>query len=142
MLAGTGLEVAAMNDHKMLCMIGAKIGLAEALAQLSEESAELAEAALKLRRAMGTKNPTPVTVEEARDNLLEEIADVSNCIIALGLDTGIDRLYVQGVMSRKTRRWAVRLGLMEDEEGGISDGEAKCSSPADAGTQRNPAAGV
>ena len=111
-----------MNDHKMLCQIGAKLGADEVLAQLAEEADELAEAALKLRRAMGTKNPTPITQKEARENLLEEIADVSNCIIALGLDTGIDRLYVQGVMSRKTRRWAVRLGLMEDEEGGISDG--------------------
>lgn len=111
-----------MNDHKMLCQIGAKLGVDEVLAQLAEEADELAEAALKLRRSMGAKNPTPVTREEARENLLEEIADVSNCIIALGLDTGIDRLYVQGVMSRKTRRWAVRLGLMEEEEGGISDG--------------------
>ena len=50
----------------------------ELLAQLAEECAELSQAALKLRRALTGINPTPVTAEEARANLVEEIADILN----------------------------------------------------------------
>ena len=48
----------------------------EILAQLAEEASELAQAALKLRRALDGKNPTPKSVEECEANLLEETADV------------------------------------------------------------------
>lgn len=48
---------------------------AELLAQLAEEGAELAQAALKLRRAYDGTNPTPKTVGECLDNLQEEVAD-------------------------------------------------------------------
>ena len=44
----------------------------ERLAQLAEEAAELAQAALKLRRAIDGTNPTPKTIAEARENLIEE----------------------------------------------------------------------
>lgn len=39
---------------------------AEVLAQFAEECTELAQAALKLRRALDGKNPTPNTEEERR----------------------------------------------------------------------------
>lgn len=52
----------------------------ELLAQLAEECAELSQAALKLRRALTGINPTPVTAEEARKNLVEEAADVYNVL--------------------------------------------------------------
>ena len=61
------------------------IGESEMLCQLAEEAAELSQAALKLRRALGCNNPTPVTVEEARRNLVEEAADVYN-VLGLLLD--------------------------------------------------------
>lgn len=48
----------------------------ELLAQLAEEAAELAQAALKLRRAYTGINPTPVTRRAAYNALLEELADV------------------------------------------------------------------
>ena len=48
----------------------------EILAQLAEEASELAQAALKLRRAMDGTNPTPKDVEECEMNLLEELADI------------------------------------------------------------------
>lgn len=38
----------------------------EILAQLAEEASELAQAALKLRRALDGTNPTPKSVEECR----------------------------------------------------------------------------
>lgn len=38
----------------------------EILAQLAEEASELAQAALKLRRALDGTNPTPKSVEECK----------------------------------------------------------------------------
>lgn len=48
----------------------------EILAQLAEEASELAQAALKLRRALDGTNPTPKSIEECEENLLEELADI------------------------------------------------------------------
>ncbi len=53
-----------------------KVGESAILEQLAEECAELAKAALKLSRVMRKENPTPVTVNDAFDNLVEEIGDV------------------------------------------------------------------
>ena len=51
----------------------------EILALLAEEAAELAQAALKLRRVLDGTNPTPVTEGAARNDLVEEYGDVLNC---------------------------------------------------------------
>ena len=48
----------------------------EILAQLAEEASELAQAALNLRRALDGTNPTPKSVEECEENLLEALADI------------------------------------------------------------------
>ena len=81
------------------------------LCQIAEEAAELAQAALKLRRAVGSTNPTPVTRNEATEELITEIADTAvavkvylACDAAVGLDDVIKR-----IMSRKTARWVERL---------------------------------
>lgn len=84
----------------------------ELLNQLAEEAAELAEAALKLRRAYMGVNPTPVTGQEAFENLLEEMADVYNCIHVLGFDTCENLGQVQRIMVGKQERWADRLKQM------------------------------
>ena len=55
----------------------------EILAQLAEEASELAQAALKLRRALDRTNPTPKSVAECEANLMEEIADINNAVRAL-----------------------------------------------------------
>lgn len=55
----------------------------EILAQLAEEASELAQAALKLRRALDGTNPTPKSVVECEANLIEEFADISNVVDAL-----------------------------------------------------------
>lgn len=44
----------------------------EILAQLAEEASELAQATLKLRRALDGTNPTPKSVAECEANLIEE----------------------------------------------------------------------
>ena len=79
----------------------------ELLTQLAEECAELSQAALKLRRALTGINPTPVTAEEARRNLVEEAADVYN-VLGLLLDAE-DNVEIYDIIRRKKARWLNRL---------------------------------
>lgn len=79
----------------------------ELLAQLAEEAAELSQAALKLRRALTGINPTPVTADEARKNLVEEAADVYN-VLGLLLDAA-DNAEIYSIIRRKKERWLNRL---------------------------------
>ena len=51
----------------------------ELLAQLAEECSELSQAALKLRRALTGINPTPVTADEARKNLVRRQRMSTTC---------------------------------------------------------------
>ena len=86
--------------------------LEDALCQLAEEAAELAQAALKYRRALTGSNPTPVTPEEARENLLEETADVLLCLKTAGVkinDRDGDGHVIGTTMRRKNARWIARL---------------------------------
>lgn len=81
--------------------------MTEILAQLAEEAVELAKAGLKLRRAIDGTNPTPVTYEDARENLIEEYADVICCMnIILNLE---DFEQIQNISERKMHRWKNRL---------------------------------
>lgn len=74
------------------------------LYQLAEEASELAKAALKKARIIRDANPTPVTIYEANDNLMEEIADVYNCINQLE-DAYVDKK----IVDEKEARWVDRL---------------------------------
>ncbi|MCC8063705.1 MAG: hypothetical protein LIO70_01305 [Clostridiales bacterium] len=80
---------------------------AEILAQLAEEAAELAQAALKLRRVLDGTNPTPVTAIDAKAQLREEFADVLNCIEPI-LTAG-DALMLPTIQDAKRERWLKRL---------------------------------
>jgi len=62
---------------------------------------------LKLRRALTGINPTPVTAEEARKNLVEETADVYN-VLGLLLDAE-DNAEIYDIIRRKKARWVKRL---------------------------------
>ena len=95
--------------------IAMRLGMEVLLCQLAEECAELIQAAMKLYRIRNGENPTPVTEEEAKAALLEEIADVSICLTALGIDTGLNRMKIQAEVDRKTRRWAERLGIEAEQ---------------------------
>ncbi len=87
----------------------------EILAQLAEEASELAQAALKLRRALDGTNPTPKNVEECRKAFEEEYADVVNCIIALDLDdVAFERM--QKMQHEKEVRWLSRLEAKEQSD--------------------------
>ena len=81
----------------------------ELLCQLSEECAELIQAAMKLRRAITKVNPTPVTYETAMDNVYEEIADILGVLKALELDVEKDMDQHNARISHKYERWVGRL---------------------------------
>ena len=74
--------------------------------KLGEE--ELAQAALKLRRCITKKNPTPVKLEDAEDNLTEELADI--LLVAKTLRRWSERAdEIEAIAERKTTRWANRI---------------------------------
>lgn len=107
------------------------LGTEELLAQLAEEAAELGKAALKLRRALNGKNPTPVSPAEAILNVQEEMADVLLCVLSVGLD----EQSAEQTIREKIPRWSGRInrdpdsdcppwkgGGFHDDEGGYHEG--------------------
>lgn len=93
----------------------------EILAQLAEEASELAQAALKLRRALDGTNPTPKNVAECEANFIEEFADIDNVINVL-LDAWFgddfkseDEFWnaVREIEDSKYSRWLSRLEAKE-----------------------------
>ena len=92
---------------KQIEIIREKLSTEELLCQLAEECAELSQAALKLRRAIQKENPTPVSINDAGEHLIEEIADVRLVVKVLEYDT-FDLVY-QNIMRHKLKRWVRRL---------------------------------
>ena len=90
---------------------------AEILAQLAEEAAELAQAALKYRRAIdkAKTNPTTTTEADAYVNLIEEAGDVICCLGALGINLNKDRR-LWNSSAVKLERWVNRLEAREREK--------------------------
>ena len=97
--------------------IASRLSNEELLCQLAEEAAELAQAALKVRRVITGTNPTPMNYRDACDNLIEEIADVraaERVVICAGTeDTSTAHLAIESKMKYKTYRWAKRLRKKE-----------------------------
>ncbi len=97
----------------------------EILAQLAEEASELAQAALKLRRALDGTNPTPKSVAECEANLMEEFADINNatdalCDVWFGNDFKSEHEFwnaVQEIADNKYFRWLSRLKEKENKNG-------------------------
>lgn len=85
-----------------------KIGEGALMNQIAEECCELAQAALKYRRCLDGENPTPVGLEEAKANMLEEIADVWLCTELFAVSPE-DVMKIAETMERKHLRWAERL---------------------------------
>jgi hypothetical protein len=96
----------------------------EILAQLAEEASELAQAALKLRRALDGTNPTPKSVAECEANLMEEFADISNAVDVLcdawfGDDLDSEREFWDAkyeIEDTKYKRWLSRLEAKEKSD--------------------------
>lgn len=97
----------------------------EILAQLAEEFSEGAQAALKLRRALDGVNPTPITVDDAASNLVEELADVIHCAaVFFGQELGEDDAgntfndvcdSILKIAGQKHDRWLKRLAENEEK---------------------------
>lgn len=102
-------DTETMNENQ-ISRIVETIGLSALLEQLAEESAELAQAALKTARVLRDENPTPVTYHDAWEHLVEEIADVTLCIEALNPAKPDDLEPVGDIMLHKFKRWMQRLG--------------------------------
>ncbi len=82
----------------------------EILARLAEKASKLAQAALKLRRALDGTNPTPKSVKECRKAFEEEYADVMVCMTALGFSDDRKAYKRIGIIaSEKYYRWLHRL---------------------------------
>ena len=90
-----------------------QLGTPELLTQLAEESAELAQAALKHRRALTGDNPTPTSAAKTAANLVEEMADVELCISMLS--TPEDNHQKRGIKRFKATRWLERLRAARQE---------------------------
>ena len=86
-------------------IIRKKVPVAELMAGLAEEAAELAQAALKLRRVWDQTNPTPTTEEDAINHLYEEIADVNLYLANISINLGS----ISEIMREKQSRWEKRL---------------------------------
>lgn len=93
-----------MNEY-----IREKVGMAEVMAQLAEEAAELAQAALKYRRTIISGNPTPTSRAQALEFLREEIANVDLCLVIAGEDICGESGEELQRMRLKRSRWANRL---------------------------------
>lgn len=114
-----------MKDYEY---IASRMTQEAALCQLAEEAAELAKAALKLRRAIVQDSPTPTTEEDARGNVLEEMADTLVAFRALEHINGLGAsLIVEGIAYVKEKRWVDRLKAAEHKtkEGGENAEEDK-----------------
>ena len=101
-----------MPEHEYyqnLNTINDYLGQSEILAQMAEEAAEVAQACLKLRRAIDQKNVTPTSLPEAVDQLEEEWADLLLCKDALLDDYKPKPEHVQCCMEWKAERWRNRL---------------------------------
>lgn len=96
------------------------LGAEELLCQLAEEAAELSQAALKLRRAIDGKNPTPKTRSECIDNLIEEHTDIELCLLVLFISNSISELQdfwdeYNSSLEKKLNRWLKRLKKKESK---------------------------
>ena len=92
--------------------IAANLSEEDILCQIAEEAAELAQAALKLRRAITQTNPTPVTVEKAAGNLVEEYGDTVVAMTAYYMKHGAIDEKVADILEQsypQYNRWAQRI---------------------------------
>ena len=88
-------------------IVRSKLNCADKVGQLAEEASELCHAALKLERVLRGTNPTPVTKPEAIQKVLEETADVLNCLEVLRIYPDTESIKV--IRDVKMDRWVERI---------------------------------
>ena len=97
-----------MTHRKTINEIRKTVSKDDLLCQLAEECLELAQAALKLRRAITQTNPTPVTYNQALEDLMEEAADVVLCLRVLP-EVEENGYIIDIGIAEKAERWMNRL---------------------------------
>lgn len=85
------------------------------LINLVEECGELAQAAAKYIRTQYFD--TDVTPKEAKEHLIEEMADVSLCIEMA--TTAADRVRIRAIRQRKKKRWEDRIEQETEIHGSV-----------------------
>lgn len=75
--------------------------------QMAEEAAELAQSCAKMVRVVEGSNPTPVTEEEAKASVREELSDVLLCNAVMQL-AHTDGSF-NSTMASKLERWVNRI---------------------------------
>lgn len=88
-----------------------RIGEEPLLELLGEECSELTQAALKMARVKRGENPTPVTEDKAKENLIEEIADVYLVLDEIFENHvyGLSYEDVSNIIDIKNLRWSMRV---------------------------------
>ena len=88
-----------------------RIGEEPLLELLGEECSELTQAALKMARVKRGENPTPVTEDKAKENLIEEIADVYLVLDEIFENNvyGLSYEDVSNIIDIKNLRWSMRV---------------------------------
>lgn len=81
------------------------------LEQTIEEAGELIQACAKRLRIIRKENPTPVTINENRESMREELADVELCVEVLKAKTAIS---TDMTKEAKMKRWNDRLRWSEN----------------------------
>lgn len=86
-----------------------KLSKAAILENCAEECTELSHACLKMARKIRGENPTPKTIEEIKENLIEELADVALTMSALISALDLNMAEIENLVGYKTTRWKHRL---------------------------------
>lgn len=116
------IKMDAMANSE-LDYIVAKTPSKELYYQLAEEACELAQAALKVNRAINLDNPASISLSEAHRNLIEEYTDlILIADIILGLEPKVE------IAEAKTDRWYQRLRNAKE---GNTDGHNKNHTDVD-----------
>ena len=96
-----------MND---IDYIANNISELAVLMALAEEASELSKAAMKLARAKGLlDNPTPISVEQAEADLIEEYNDLLICVGVLNKMPSLTICVDVDLRKRKCRRSGERI---------------------------------
>lgn len=101
-------------QNEAASFVRARLDDEEIYAQLAEEAAELAHAALKVRRILHGTNPTPVDPDDACERVVEEANDVISVLDTLRIARDEKRIAL------KLTRWKERL---KDADKELHDGD-------------------
>lgn len=93
-----------------------EIGAPAVFEQTAEECIELAHTCLKMARKMRGENPVRKDYDEIFKNLVEEIADVTNCLDILLEEDVVSHEAIESEMIYKRHRWKKHLKEVKEDE--------------------------